>query len=59
MSIELKTEFIEEDSRDPHLHENLKSLGPVTIAPTVTKMRSVSHCICIWFSIPNRLNYCL
>ncbi|GAA5795526.1 hypothetical protein EDC94DRAFT_613348 [Helicostylum pulchrum] len=37
---ESKTEFIEEDSRDPHLDKNLRSLGPVTIRPTVTKMRA-------------------
>lgn len=36
---ESKTEFIEEDGRDPHLHANLQSLGPVTIPPTITKMR--------------------
>lgn len=39
--VESKTELIEEDGRDPHLHENLKSLGPVTIQPTITKMRTV------------------
>ncbi|KAI8638405.1 hypothetical protein BD408DRAFT_25204 [Parasitella parasitica] len=38
-SVEFKTEFIEEESRDPQLHENLKTLGPVTIPPTITKMR--------------------
>ncbi|RCI00373.1 hypothetical protein CU097_013705 [Rhizopus azygosporus] len=37
---EIKTDFIEQDGRDPHLHEHLKSIGPVTIAPTVTKMRT-------------------
>ncbi|EPB92894.1 hypothetical protein HMPREF1544_00333 [Mucor circinelloides 1006PhL] len=36
---EIKTDFIEQESRDPQLHENLKSLGPVTIAPTITKMK--------------------
>lgn len=40
---ESKTEFIEEDGRDPHLHANLQSLGPVTIPPTITKMRQVVH----------------
>ncbi|CEP07526.1 hypothetical protein [Parasitella parasitica] len=37
---EFKTEFIEEEGRDPQLHENLKSLGPVTVPPTITKMRT-------------------
>ncbi|GAA5808187.1 hypothetical protein MFLAVUS_001572 [Mucor flavus] len=39
-TLESKTDFIEEDSRDPHLDENLRSLGPVTIRPTITKMRA-------------------
>lgn len=39
---ESKTEFIEEDGRDPHLLANLQSLGPVTIPPTITKMRQVN-----------------
>lgn len=38
---ELKTEFIEEDGRDPHLHEHLRSIGEVAIPPTITKMRTV------------------
>ncbi|EIE76117.1 hypothetical protein G6F46_005896 [Rhizopus delemar] len=37
---ELKTEFIEEDGRDPHLHEHLRSIGEVAIPPTITKMRT-------------------
>lgn len=41
LNVEVKTEFIKEDSRDPQLHENLKSLGPVTIPPFVTKMKPV------------------
>ncbi|KAI8355609.1 hypothetical protein EDC96DRAFT_515991 [Choanephora cucurbitarum] len=37
---ELKDDFIKQDSRDPHLLDNLRSLGPVTIQPTITKMRT-------------------
>ncbi|KAI8053118.1 uncharacterized protein B0P05DRAFT_561650 [Gilbertella persicaria] len=37
---EIKDEFIEQDSRDPQLLENLRNLGPVKVPPTVTKMRA-------------------
>lgn len=39
--IELKSEFIEQDSRDPHLDQHLKTIGTVSIPPTITKMRTV------------------
>ncbi|KAI8982069.1 hypothetical protein BDF20DRAFT_937617 [Mycotypha africana] len=37
---DVKTEFIESDSSDPHLLNNLKALGPVVVPPTITKMRT-------------------
>ncbi|KAG0168623.1 hypothetical protein DFQ28_004612 [Apophysomyces sp. BC1034] len=39
IAADIKTDFIEEDGRDPQLHKKLTELGPVNVEPTRTKMR--------------------
>ncbi|KAI9246617.1 hypothetical protein BY458DRAFT_484502 [Sporodiniella umbellata] len=43
LASELKPEFLEEDGRDPHLDRHLKTIGTVSIPPTITKMRTTDN----------------
>ncbi|RUS18878.1 hypothetical protein BC937DRAFT_88221 [Endogone sp. FLAS-F59071] len=38
-TLEMKTDFIEEDSKDPHLDRKLAELGPVAVSDVTTEFR--------------------